>query len=301
MIQLALQLILVMLPASGQPAETQDQEFAFQLLSSHDDVQIAEPFVVRFMVHVSAGTSVQFPDFGEQLGPFEIVAEQNEFDLPVAGGPNQRQWARSLTLETLETGIHEIPSMEIALRLPSGEQRVIRTESHLINVSSVLEQHSDSRQFHDIRGVVDIVDPSKQPSYTWMLWAAGGVLGLVAACGVVVVAKRRRQSIVAADWAVAALTSDSCRDIAQVDEILRTFIANEFGIPALNLAAPQIWDQLQGYDVGPDLMDQLREILNLADQVKFAELPMTTDEFAATRQQAVNVVQQFDAFRRGAM
>ena len=53
---------------------------------SDQQVQVAEPIVLEFELVAPPGTAVRFPEFGEQLGNWDIVHLERLEDVPVEGG-----------------------------------------------------------------------------------------------------------------------------------------------------------------------------------------------------------------------
>ena len=75
-----------------------------------------------------------------------------------------------------------------------------------------------------------------------------------------------------------------------VTDTLREYIAARYGVGALEMTTAEIFDGLKGTDVPADLYDEMKELFERADFVKFAKYTASDQENAQVLPQAVRFV-----------
>jgi hypothetical protein len=251
------------------------------------DIQIDKPEALvaeRIQVEVTAtapeGVSVKFPEIAGRLGNFEVVSLNDTPDIPSGA---DRQWIRHIGLESLISGELEIPAMEIIYVDRRGSQTVTgnqKTAPRKITIRSTLEGVEDPTKFRDIKSVVFL--PESQPqNHNWTLWGAGaGGLTLLAAIAFLLVT-RYKPVRSPKQWALNALDDlrnsraladgDAEQIYVRVISILRTFFDEQFGISAPRFTTDEFLSAMQADGrLSRKIRDQLKELLTLADLVKFA-------------------------------
>lgn len=293
-------LLLVFLMTLGREVVAQDARVTprIEVIADRDSVQILDPFEVELKVTASENASVQFPVVAERLGPFEVLDHRDILGVPVEGEPGTRQWTRRLTLETIETGLLDVPAIEVFLR----EAAPIRlaTKPLSIKVSTVLEAASDPAKFNDIRDVIDVAEPqgSNGSTFYWIGLVAAGGLALSAIAGAVFVFVRRQQWTTPAGWAngeIENLAPESSSALGELERILRTFVETEFGFPATALTAEQLRQNLTSAGACVDCVSEIETFLSKANECKFAGLNVSTEAVTDAKSAVRTIIEQLDA------
>ncbi|MEZ6124531.1 MAG: hypothetical protein R3C49_15335 [Planctomycetaceae bacterium] len=261
-------------------------------------VEVAEAFQVDLAVTVSAGSSVVWPVIGDRLGEFDVTDVRDFSDLPADSNPQQRIWKRRLTLETISTGQLTVPSME--LKIVTDEQtETLATAECPILVSSVLPDNADPQQFRDLRPPVDVSLP-QTPSGS----GTRSFIAVVAvAIGILLVLWWRSRSKFVSPAARAILKLQELRsqvsgtstpisgNLVQVADVCRELsrILTEYqALTSLQSAAGSEHAQEL-----PDIQNErLRQLVQRADEVRFAAVPMSLEQTGAMIDQALQLVNE---------
>ena len=75
-----------------------------------------------------------------------------------------------------------------------------------------------------------------------------------------------------------------------VTDALREYIAARYGVGALEMTTAEIFDGLKGTDLTPELYNELKELFERADFIKFAKHTATDEENATVLPLAVRFV-----------
>jgi hypothetical protein len=75
-----------------------------------------------------------------------------------------------------------------------------------------------------------------------------------------------------------------------VTDTLREYIAARYGVGAMEMTTAEIFEGMKGTDVPEDLYQQMKELFERADFVKFAKYTATDEENAQVLPQAVHFV-----------
>ncbi|QDT98575.1 hypothetical protein [Gimesia aquarii] len=285
--------------AQAKPFKTtyKQEGFDVSISMSTTSVRVAEPFTVTYELTSPSEKTLVWPAVTEQLGPFDVIDSQDLFDIPVDSG---RMWKRTLTLESIESGDLEIPSLTVNI-VSSGSKNVqakpievIKLAAQPVNVTSVLEGRADPRQFRDIQSVVDVEVPVKESSQ-WTTWGMTS-LGVVAlACLAFVVLAVRGRSITPEKWALQQLDAlsvsvkenpnENDQKITELTDIVKHFLAQQHDTPAGQQTTHELSQMLANRNIGSKLVqDDLCNVLSLADEAKFAGLDLSVDELQSAIQ-----------------
>ncbi len=273
---------------------SRDADVVMTVTASPSTVQVAEPLTVILKVTAPVGTKVSFPIVGEQLGEWDVIDHNDVLEIPSQDG---RVWIRHLTLETIQAGDIEIPSIEIVWVATGGDAagsaRSVSSKPIFVRIASVLEERADLTKFRDIRSVVDVPIPEKPESTSWSQFATivGAVAGCIALAFFIVAARRRRPKITAQQWAlkeIDLLTVSGAfqRDeseivLSQLSRIVREYFGFEFGISAPMQTTEELLTQITEMKLMPvESSRRIQEALLTADQAKFAGLRLTSKQLA---------------------
>lgn len=285
--------------AQAKPFKTsyRQQGVEVSISISKTSVRVAEPFTVTYELTAPSDQKLAWPAVADQLGPFDVIESQDFFEIPVDTG---RMWKRVLTLESIQSGDLEIPSLSVNI-VPSAANQVqsetlktIDIAAQPVSVTSVLEGRADPAQFRDIQSVVDVEVPVEKSSH-WTTWGVAGLGVLSVVCVAFVIMAVRGRSITPADWALQQLDDLSERvaenpagnqqQITELTEITKHFLALQYDIPASQQTTHELSQLLADRNIGSTpVRDELSNVLSLADEVKFAGLDLSADELQAAIQ-----------------
>ncbi len=253
-------------------------------------VTIAETLHVTIAAEAPAGVEVTLPDFGENLGQFQI---RDFIDQPPQAQTETRRWEQRYDLDTFLSGEYVIPAMTVRFvdarkreSDPGAEpiEGEIETEPIPVEVTSLLEGEFDPTQFRDIKGPVAL---PAEPTQFWLklgIAAAGGLLVLVLIIWAICRWRRRparRRVMAPHDWAfdqLRHLIDDQLVEqgfvqefFYRLSEITRVYIELRFGLMAAEQTTEEFLRDTQSSGVLSDgHKRRLAEFLQACDLVKFA-------------------------------
>lgn len=297
-------LCVAITPAAHGDAIVQRQsdgpiEFNFRV--SDSETLIAEPLEIELEVIVPGELQVVLPALEDSLGDWEIVDKQVRENLPDARSARAdlRRWSMQLTMECLQTGKVEIPSIEVQTLPRQSEGRgenatmdweqagSFVTEPISIHVVSVLSEPVDPMKPEPIAEAIML--PSEETASSSS--TAGilvGVIGTLLAGAVLLRRIRSRRDISDADWArrrLAELHSqwqkrrimpDECA--GQLSSIYRDWIGSMMGRES-TVTSDEASTWLRESDSA--VAGEFLAMLNRADEVSFAGISATSAEVDA--------------------
>ena len=187
--------------------------------------------------------------------------------------------------------------------LHDGKEMTGNIEFPTFFVASLLSvkdgEKVDPSQFRDIIGEIDIVGP-----FNWWPWAAGAVALVAAALAAYFLLRARPKPPIAPDaWALGAFArledaalpakAEYGRYYDELTGIVRHYVAMRYAIPAQQQTSREFMDSTRTHAEFPaQEAEPLRNLLRLADQVKFAKAEPTRAECDANLIAARELVRQ---------
>ena len=252
---------------------------------------------VALRVEAPSAVQVTWPEVGDRLGPFAVIARGAEAD--------PGHWQQDFVLVPEDVGELIIPALPVAIRAPPTDAALrLSTDPVTITVTSVVAPDAD---FASPR---DIAPPVALPAFGPLLpsWLALGLLTALAALAAV--RWRRRQqpasdALQPAD-ALALAELEQLRSLIDQDrvedfhvrlaEVLRQYLAARFGLPAPVQTTEEL---LAATLAAGEPMVARRQLvgalLNQCDLVKFARHCPARDDMQAALAAATSFVQQTGA------
>lgn len=289
--------------AQAKPFKTsfRQQGIEISISLSTTSVRVAEPFTVTYELISPSEEKLVWPAVADRLGPFDVIDSKDFFEIPVDSG---RMWKRVLTLESIQTGNLEVPSLSVNIvssdskGVQSKPMKVVNIVAQPVTVTSVLEGRADPSQFRDIQSVVDVEVPVEDTSY-WTIWGFTSLGVISLACIAFVIVAVRGRSITPEKWVlhqldalserVAENPADEHQQITELTDITKHFLALQYDLPASQQTTHELLQMLADRNIGSSLVrDELSNVLSLADEVKFAGLDLSVDEL----QTAIQTVRQ---------
>jgi hypothetical protein len=267
------------------------------LTIDRDSLRIGDQFTATLAVDVPPGGKWLNRDavWPDSMEAFAIVSTPDM----TASGPTIRD---AYTLAVFDTGVVTLPALSIVISGPAG-QDTLRTEPLMLNVASVEPDSGGLQPIRDIRR-----EPFRPAYYLRYLPYLIGVLVVVA---ILVYAYRRRPKpvreasqplppVVPPDvWAMQqldALTADRLwqrGDVkghySRLTDIFRDYLERRYRIHAREQTTGEITRQLSGLQIDTHVVEDVAQLLEIADYVKFAKADPGVD----LHQAAIDRVRQF--------
>ena len=294
--RIALKSFLIILLAMVAASAAQE---AISVDSEVDRSSILIGDVFRYTVTITHAPEVQIqtPTLAANLGAFEIRDYTVHDPVEVDGQIVEKT---DYMLSTFETGEYEIPPLEIGYTSAKDPTlRIIKTPPITIMVESLNPDEAG-----DIRDIKPPLVPPRDLRRL-LLMAAVILLAILLAGFIFYYLKRRREGKgllptrqapprpaheVALEALQRLVESDLLAEgkiklyYSELSEIIRAYIENRFEIPALEMTTYQLLDNLTRRRFDSELIEMMREFLELCDLVKFAKYgPSQEEHDRATR------------------
>lgn len=285
--------LIISVPVNAQNHPSSDIELTAEV--SRSEILIADPFELKIQLVAPTGTRVSFPESAESLGPFEIINSDQTLDLPSfsqeAADDHHRLWKCWMSLETLETGSLEIPSIEVIVQLPGQAPQIRRTNPIKIEVAGVVEPTADLTQFQGVADLHDVpIKDLESDPWFWFVSIAGAI-ALTFAGGAFLLRQRTCRQVAAKAWALRKLKE--IRDYDQAESIVRQYIQERFGFRAASMSADQVLTELRARGID-DPLPLVEKLLETSERVKFGGLELSLAETDRLLSIATEVVEGLD-------
>lgn len=296
-------------PETAEDRRIQTDSTFLEQLQERDSVLIADQLYYGVSLgRVQEGTRFVFPDWNgafpqevEVLAPWTIdtlsVARQKK------GSPRLMDLRAKVLITSFKEGKYELPEAVVTRISSEGVVDTLVFSPQTLDVRTI---PVDTATFsvHDIKGQI------RYPlTFREILPWIGGILllaGIVALVVWLVVRARRKSGAASAAKEPAHIIAlrklDSFRGdrlwvpekqkvfYSGITDTLREYIVSRYGISAMEMTTKEIFDDLSGKDVPKDIYEDLKQLFERADYVKFAKYVATNEENASSVPLAVRFV-----------
>jgi hypothetical protein len=265
-------------PVSAQPN--------VRMQASKTSILVGEQIVLHLELLCPLTEKVRFPFIGDTLSKGIEVLQQSEVDTLFPEGDIAHQLLiQEFVITSFDSGPQLIPPLTFYLKTDSVQTRPI-----LIEVGTVaVEEETD---FRDIKGPMKV----RFSLLEWVLDNWKWLLGLYALIGAVLLylklfyKKKKTTNTIEKEVEVAVpaheLALDQLQRIVEqklwqqgelkryhsaLTEVIRSYIENRFSIAALEQTSDELFGHLRYVDLSEVNRMRLRQLLLLADMVKFAK------------------------------
>lgn len=241
----------------------------------------------------------------DTLGPIDIVKRDKIHTKTVDN--NREELTQVLTLQPFEPGEYNLPP----IRYFVDGDTVVSNQEHLVVDSVKVDVNG---KIKDYKPIVDaplkIIDyiPDAIARY-WWVW----IIALAALAFLIFAYlkwykkginpfKPEKKRLPPYEEAIQALNNLKSRQLWQngqhkeyyscLTDILRVYIERRFGINAVEMTSREIMEQIKHNEEAMQVKDQLREVLEIADYVKFAKMQTLANENEISFQRTLNFVEQ---------
>jgi hypothetical protein len=267
-------------------------------------VKVGEQINLKLQVKCEPKTNIVWPAIPDSIGHLEIVSRTKIDTLDTLGS---RIFKQAFVITCFDSGYYEIPPFTFMYeKNGSADLFPAQTQSIFLKFNTI--PVDTQKPFKDIKGPID------EPITIWeYIWYIVGFMVLVVLCylGWHFWNKRKIKDIynldydpkipphVAALEALKQLDNEKLWQKGQVKlyhikltEIIRLYIERRLQIPALEMITEEIIDGLNKLNISNELILKMKQILELADLVKFAKHQPIPDENSLSMKTATEFVYQ---------
>jgi hypothetical protein len=249
-------------------------------------LKIGEQTDITLTAKPLKGDQVKWPELSDSLGPhFSIVSKAKPDTLrdSTSGLSSYRQLIR---ITSFDTGVFTLPIFDFTFIKPSGDSISVISDALSIEVKSV--PVDTTLAIKDIKGVQEI--PFEIAEFIPWIFAGLAIAALIIAAIYVWIRRRKPQkpSVPAVaqlpPWEKALLALQKTQQEkrwaqgqeklyhSEISDILRLYIEEQFGLPALESTSDETLRMCSRHAALRELENVLKQILELADLVKFAKV-----------------------------
>ena len=278
-------------------------------LQERDSVLIADQVFYGFEIpKVEEGTMFAFSQISDTLMTNVHVVKPWQMDTVNVtkqknGQPKLLDLKGGLTITTFDEGTYYLPPLAVLRCTKDGVMDTLVFDPQVLEVKTMPVDTATFKP-HDIKGII------KYP-LTFME-VAPWVAGLIALIGLIVLIvwlirrylRKRNPEYVKKEpaYLVALRKLDKYRGnslwapetqkefYSGVTDVLREYISARFGFGAMEMTTAEIFENMQNADVSADLQDEMRDLFERADYVKFAKFTASNEDNAKALPVAVRFV-----------
>ena len=302
-------LILSSMLASAQGKIVEMGPSVLQSLQERDSVLIADQLFYGFeLPEVEEGTRFAFPDVKDTLMTNIRIVKSWQMDTvkihkQKKGQPRIMDLRGGLTVTSFEEGIYYLPKLAVQRLSTDGTVDTLVFDAQKVEIMT-MPVDTATFQPHDIKGVIryPVTFAEVAP------WVAAGLAlaGLIALVVWLIIRYRRTRDSehMKKDPAhiVALRKLDRYRGnkmwapekqkafYSGITDTLREYIAERYGIGAMEMTTAEIFNDMKSTDAPADLLEELRDLFERADFVKFAKFTASDDDNAKALPTAVRFV-----------
>lgn len=301
--------VLLSVAASAQGKMIQMGQTFVQPLQERDSVLIADQIFYGFELEkVEEGTRFAFPQVKDTLMTNIRIVGQWQMDTVKAskakkGQPRLLDLKAGLTITSFDEGIYYLPPLAVQRLSKDGVLDTLVFEPQKLEIKTMPVDTATFKP-HDIK------EPIRYPvTFAEVApWVAGGLAlaGLIALIVWLVLRYRRKHNpeYIKKDPAhiIALRKLDKYRGNALwapekqktfysgITDTLREYIADRYGIGAMEMTTAEIFNDMKNTDAPADLLEELKELFERADFVKFAKFTASDEDNAKALPSAVRFV-----------
>lgn len=280
-------------------------------MHERDSVLVADQLKYGFRLEgVKEGTGFAFPDYSkgfrdsvEVLSPW--ILDTLDYRKGKKGAPGSFNLEGSVIISSFDEGDYLLPPIAVLRQTADGGIDTLVFNPQTLHVKTIPVDTS-TFQVHDIKGQIRYPLTFREIlPYLLTGWFAA-VLVILAVCLVMMRKKGGLTALMRKEPAhiVALRKLDHLRGnklwaadkqksfYSGVTDALREYIVSRYGISAMEMTTKEIFDDLRGKDVPADLYEEVKNLFERADFVKFAKYVATDEENASAVPAAVRFVTQ---------
>ncbi len=251
---------------------------------------------LKLEVSQPEGLLLNFPNFTDTITKNIEIVEKGEVD-SVKIDNNRLVLTQLYRITSFDSGLHYIPPIQLEIIQQDAKNIAASNELSLM-VINPFEDVDPEKGVMDIKAPIDA--PFKISEVLGFIYLYGGIalaLGLLIWL-FIYLRKNRTEGVLSfikpkpqePAHVIALRELDKIKAsklwehnrvkefYTQVTDTIRNYIEKRYEQPAMEQTSQEIFDSLRTLDIGPKSMEQLRQVLELADLVKFAKFNPLPDE-----------------------
>lgn len=279
-------------------------------LQKRDSVLIGDQLDYGFLLeNVAEGTALAFPDYSEKFMDSVEVVRSWQIDTVKTAKAKGKEKRRlfdikaAVVLTSFDEGNYTLPEIAVQRTLPDGTVDTLLFDAQRLDVRT-MPVDTTTYVPHDIKGQIGYPLTFKE-----LLPYIGAVLLLAAIVYAILwyVRKRKREEdpTFGEPAHISALRKlDKFRGSAYwaaekqkafysgVTDALREYIVARYGVGAMEMTTAEIFAGLRKTDLPKELFDEMKELFERADFVKYAKMTVPDEDNAKVIPSAVKFVTQ---------
>ncbi len=254
-------------------------------------MRIGEQIELLLKAEANTGQKVVWPAIADSIGPFFNVISRDTIDTVDVPGKGFAL-EQKINITSFDSGMHSLPVFDFLFINPGSDTTSILSDVLSINVQTI--PVDTTKAIQDIRGLEDVPEDFTD----LILYSILAFVALAAiAIGIYYYQKRKKptpvlipKGPVTPPWEIALASLDKIEREAvwksgndklyhsSISEALRTYVEAQLQLPALESTTDETLVLLQRSLKQQEAIDFIRQVLVLADLVKFAkEKPLAVE------------------------
>jgi hypothetical protein len=247
-------------------------------------MRIGEQIELLLKAEANKGQKIVWPAIADSIGPFFNVISRDTIDTLASAG-NGLSLEQKIQITSFDSGMHSLPVFDFLFINSGSDTTSILSDVLSIEVKTI--PVDTTKAIKDIRGLEDVPEDFTD----LILYSILAAVALVAiAIGIYYYQKRKKpvqiivpKGPVTPPWEIALATLDKIEREAvwksgndklyhsSISEALRTYVEAQLKLPALESTTDETLALLQRSLKQQEAIDFIRQVLVLADLVKFAK------------------------------
>lgn len=282
------------------------QERSLTLSSDRQEIVIGEQVQLQLVLKSHAGDTVQFPIIGDTLITEVEVLNRSTVDTAYEGNDlSQRIFTQQITVTSFDSGYFPIPP-----RIATINGTEVLSNALLISVQTI--DIDTAQGIYDIKAIVETpFSITEWLEENWKIFAiAIPALLLITLLSFWLLSRKPKKKeepiiptrpahiiamerLAAMETEQAWLKENSKPYYSELTDVLREYIEHRFKVPALEQTTEEIHASLRrNPDLSSSSLQELKQLLFLADLVKFAKEKPSVQEKELNLNQAKTFVAQ---------
>jgi hypothetical protein len=269
-------------------------------------LKIGEQTNITLTARPGSKEIIRWPQLSDSLGPHFDIVSRAGIDTLKDSISGQQFLKQRIRITSFDTGLFTLPVFDFTFIRPAGDSISLITDALVINVKSV--PVDTTQAIKDIKNVQEV--PFELAEYIpWVF--AGLVVAAIIAAGIYFWLRRKKKNLPVLPSVPAIPPWEKALNALQkageeklwttgkekayhtaVSDTLRTYIEEQFQLPALESTTGDILRMCARHPVISEQESVLRQILQAADLVKFAKLSLTAAEHEQSLVQAIRFVNE---------